>query len=122
MTGQYDAAVLMLPSRKSINYTELSKIINALLVLMISFLCYEEHGLLANMLQTAAYSFYDIPISFHTLSPSTQNPLHKLIWGSALIKYQSSAPHNIIAVLLAVLDYLDALAEAATSELEVQGD
>ncbi|EOA95732.1 Centaurin-gamma-2 [Anas platyrhynchos] len=48
-----------------------------------------------------------------------ENPLRKLIWGSALIKYQHSAPRDSVAVLLAVLDYLDAPAEAATSELEM---
>lgn len=39
-----------------------------------------------------------------------------------MIKYQHSAPHDSVAVLLAVLDYLDALAEAATAELEVCRD
>lgn len=73
-----------------------------------------------------AYRFYDAWQVSLPRAPSPhqekKNPLRKLIWGSALIKYQHSAPRDSVAVLLAVLDYLDAPAEAATSELEVCRD
>lgn len=88
---------------------------------MISFLCYRSVAYLPSC-KLRLSVFMMLFLAMRSLPHQKKNPLRKLIWGSALIKYQHSAPRDSVAVLLAVLDYLDAPAEAATSELEVCRD